>query len=137
VSPELSDRVDAYCAAKGLKESALVKAALTQYLDGTGDAALVLRRLDRLGRALARVHRDLELVCEGFSVFVRLWLAHTPEVPEEGRRTARMSAESRYKRFVEHVSEQFSGGKRFLDDLPREVVADQEELSKLAGGGTG
>jgi hypothetical protein len=132
VDPDLADRVDRFCGAMGLSESALVKSALDQYLDGTGDAALLLRRLDRLGRAAARSQRDLELLSEAFAVFIRLWFAHTPNIPEDAKRGARMNAESRYQQFVQHVAEQFSGGRRFLDDLPHEPIADEGELTRLA-----
>jgi hypothetical protein len=29
-------------------------------------------------------------------------------------------------------SKQFQGGRRFVDDLPREVIADEAELSRMA-----
>src|SRR5580698_2911690 len=93
VDPATADRVDRFCAAMGMSESALVKSALDQYLAGTSDAALVLRRLDRLGRAVERNQRDLELLSEAFAVYIRLWFAHTPNVPEDAKRGARMNAE--------------------------------------------
>jgi len=40
-------------------------------------------------------------------------------------------AEGRYKQFLEHVIERFSGGHRFLDDLPHEVVANDTELDAI------
>jgi hypothetical protein len=135
VEPALADRVDRFCGAMGMSESALVKSALNQYLDGTSDAALVLRRLDRLGRATARNQRDLQLLSEAFAVYIRLWFAHTPNVPEDAKRGARMNAESRYQQFVQHVAEQFSGGRRFLDDLPHEPIADEAELTRLSKDG--
>jgi hypothetical protein len=54
-----------------------------------------------------------------------------PSVPADAKPIARSTAESRYKQFVEHVVQQFSGGRRFLDDLPREVVADHVELTAI------
>jgi hypothetical protein len=132
VEPGLAERLDKFCAASDATESAVVGAAIQQYLDGTSDATLLLRRLDRLGRALDRDHRDLELLSEAFAVFVRLWFAHTPTVPEDGKKLARTTAESRYRQFVEHVIEQFSGGRRFLDDLPRESIGADGELARLA-----
>jgi hypothetical protein len=132
VEAPLADRLDAFCAATAATESAVVAAALRQYLDGTSDATLLLRRIDRVGRAAARHQRDLELLSEAFAVFVRLWFAHTPTVPEEGKRAARASAESRYRQFVEHVAEHFSGGHRFLDDLPHESIGDESELTAVA-----
>jgi len=132
VDPALAQRVDQFCAATDVTVSAVVAAAIQQYLDGTSDATLVLRRLDRLGRAVARNQRDVELLSEAFAVFVRLWFAHTPAIPEAAKGSVRASAESRYRRFVEHVAEQFSGGQRFLDDLPHEAIGDEGELAAVA-----
>src|SRR5579859_5299145 len=132
VEPELAQRLNKFCAASDATESAVVGAAIRQYLDGTSDATLLLRRLDRLGRALDRDHRDIELLSEAFAVFVRVWFAHTPTVPEDGKKLARTTAESSYRQFVEHVIEQFSGGRRFLDDLPRESIASDAELNAIA-----
>ncbi|MGD0679505.1 MAG: hypothetical protein ABSC94_29295 [Polyangiaceae bacterium] len=131
----LAERLDQFCAAIHATESAVVAAAIRQYLDGTSDATLYLRRLDRLGRAVARGQRDLELLSEAFAVFIRLWFAHTPPVPESSKRSARESAGSRFRQFVEHVAEQFSGGSRFLDDLPRESIGHDAELAALRTGG--
>ncbi|HEV3189559.1 MAG TPA: hypothetical protein VGY54_03635 [Polyangiaceae bacterium] len=133
VEPVVAERVDRFCAATGLSESTLLKSSVCQYLDGTSDLTLVLRRLDRVGRALERDHRDLEFLSEAFAVFVKLWFAHTARVPEDEKPAARKDAEGRYKEFVEHVLAQFSGGRRFLDDLPRESIADDAELAALSG----
>ncbi len=134
VEAPLADRLRTFCAATAATESAVVAGALRQYLDGTSDATLLLRRMDRLGRAAARHQRDLELLSEAFAVFVRLWFAHTPTIPEDGKRSARASAESRYRQFIEHVAEHFSGGRRFLDDLPHDSIGDESELSAVAAG---
>jgi hypothetical protein len=137
VEPTVAERVDKFCAATGLSESALIKSSVCKHLDGISDATLLLRRLDRIGRAIERGHRDHAFHSEAFAVFVRLWLAHTPSLPEDAKRAARMNAESRYKQFVEHVVEQFSGSRRFLDDLPKEPVADETELDAIARKSTG
>ena len=50
-------------------------------------------------------------------------------------RAAPTAAEIRFARFVEHIVERFTGGHRFLDDLPREVLADEVELAQLIGQG--
>jgi hypothetical protein len=128
----LRDRLCSYCAASGIAERAVFEAALEQYIGGASDMTLLFRRLDRLGRANERVQRDVQLFSEAFAVFVRVWFAHTPSVPEDAKPTARSSSESRYRQFVEHVARQFSGGRRFLDDLPREVLANDVELDEIA-----
>ena len=136
VDVEVSKRLDRFCAATDSTVSAVVLAAVRQYLDGTSDATLVLRRLDRLGRAVARSQRDLEFLSEAFAVFLRVWFAHTPNIPEDSKKAARANAEGRYKQFVEHVAEQFSGGHRFLDDLPYETIGDDAELTAAAAAET-
>jgi hypothetical protein len=91
-----------------------------------------LRRLDRLGRAGARTQRDLELLSEAFAVWTKVWFAHTPALADDAKRPARMGTENRYRQFVDHVAEQFSGRKRFLDDLPRESLVEDTELAAQA-----
>jgi predicted transcriptional regulator len=132
VSAELAERLSEVCASTNVTETAVVETALRQHLDGTSDRTLLFRRLDRLDRAIERTHRDVQLLAEAFAVFVQLWLAHAPTLDEEEKKAARKTAESRYKQFVEHIGKQFSGGRRFLDDLPREVLADDAELDAIA-----
>jgi hypothetical protein len=131
LTPELAKRLKLRCAASGMTESAGIAAAIEQWIDDASDRTLLFRRLDRLGRALERLHRDEGFLAEAFSVFVRIWLAHTPSLPEEGRSAARASAEGRYRQFVQHVVQEFSGGRRFIDDLPEERVADDAELGAI------
>jgi hypothetical protein len=131
VSAPLRDRLTRYCAAAASTESAVVEAALHEYLGETGDRTLLFRRLDRLGRALARAERDRELHAEAFAVFVKLWFAHTPSVPADARKAAQSTAEHRYAQYVDFIASQFSGGHRFLDDLPREVLGEEGELSNV------
>jgi hypothetical protein len=131
VEEALAKRLSAYCAATGIASSSVIEAALRQYLDETSDKTLILRLLGRLARAQVRTQRDLEVLSEAFAVWVRVWFAHTPRIDDGAMELARRTAESRYARFVEQVAERFSGGERFLDDLPREVLADEVELEKL------
>ena len=129
---ELAQRIAKHAATHGTTDSAVVEAAVKQYLDGTSDKTLLFRRLDRLGRAVARIQRDMELLTEAFAIWVRLWFAHTPSIPEDAKRGARALAESRYRQFVEHVADQFGKGARFIDDLPHESIADDAELLEAA-----
>ncbi len=132
LSATLRDRLSSYCAASNITERAVFEAALEQYISGTSDMTLILRRLDRLGRAADRVHRDVELLSATLAVFVRLWFAHTPSLREEAKPAAREDAESRYRQFMDYVAQEFTGGRRFLDDLPREVIAKDAELDTIA-----
>jgi hypothetical protein len=131
LSATLRERIRGYCAASGIAERTVFEAALGQYIDGTSDMSLVMRRLDRHGRALARLHRDQEVLSVAFGEFVRLWFSQTPNLPDQERQGARTRAEGLYKTFTEHVAEQFGGGQRFIDDLPSETVANDMELDEI------
>ena len=132
LSATLRDRLSSFCAASNVTERAVFEAAIEQYISGTSDLTLVLRRIDRLSRAAERVHRDVELLSAAFAVFVQLWFAHTPSLREEVKPAAREEAESRYQHFKDYVTQEFAGGRRLLDDLPRETIADDAELDTLA-----
>jgi hypothetical protein len=134
LSAPLRDRLSSFCAASNVTERAVFEAAIEQYISATSDMTLVLRRIERLCRAADRVHQDVELLSAAFAVFVQLWFAHTPGLREELKPAAREEAESRYQHFKDYVTQEFAGGRRFLDDLPREKVADDAELAALAAG---
>jgi hypothetical protein len=131
VEPELARRLVQRRMTMGAPESGIVRSSLVQYLDGSSDMDLLLRRLDRLGRADKRLQRDLELLSESFGAFLRTWFAHTPALPDDANGFARATAERRYRQLIEHVGQRFSGGRRFLDDLPHESIADAAELDAV------
>lgn len=130
-------RLVEYCAATHTTESAVIRAALHRYWAdlSPSDATLIMGRVDRLLRAQQRTQRDLEVLTEAFGIFVKFWFAHTPAVADAARKAAWSMAESRFKHFVDYVSTQFSAGRRFIDDLPRDVVADGRELAELGAAG--
>jgi hypothetical protein len=133
LSAEIHNRFYEYCNAKRQTESAVVEAALTQYLE-LPDSLLVMRRLDRLGRSVDRMHRDVELLSQAFSLFLQCWFAHAPTLPPNQKDAARRTSASRFQEFMEQLAEQFSNGRRFLDDLPKDVFADEGELRAMAVG---
>jgi hypothetical protein len=120
-----------------LHPSAFVTAALVREMDGTSDMMLILRRLDRLGRAVARVRRDLELLLAVMGAYVFRSLAHEPNVPDELRAEMRARGADRYKQFVDHVGKRFAGGHRSVDNLPHEVIANDAALDAMLAKSTG
>lgn len=127
VPSELRQRLTRYCAAQGITETACVAAAITEYLDQTSHRILIMRRLDRLGRALARLQRDQEIALETFGCWIHVWFAHTPALPDEAKRVAATHAKARFDKFVEHVSARLSNGRRFIDDLPKDTFASSSD----------
>jgi hypothetical protein len=62
LSAPLRDRLSSFCAASNVTERAVFEAAIEQYISGTSELTLVLRRIERLYRAADRVHEDVELL---------------------------------------------------------------------------
>src|SRR6516162_5326269 len=85
IEADLAHRLAEVSAARGLTETAVLQNAIRQHIEGTRDDALLLRRMNRLDRALRRVHRDIELQFEAFAIWVKLWFAHTPNVAEDAK----------------------------------------------------
>ena len=109
--------MQAYRARRRVSESAVIEAALREYLDQSSDAALVMRRLDRMARRIARLGRETELLAEFVSVWTRIWFAHTPPLPDSARSAAQMSAAKRYEQMIDFLSKHLSGPKRLVTDL--------------------
>jgi predicted DNA-binding protein len=70
VTPELSQRLKAYCSAAGLPESTVVERALEQHLAGLSDVAVIVRRIEALERAASRLHEAVEVCGESLLVWV-------------------------------------------------------------------
>jgi hypothetical protein len=121
VAPDIARRLTAYCGAKGLTESAAVQAAIEQYLDGgERDGALILRRLDRLGRASAQHQRDLEIFSEAFAVFFQLWAMYVPNYSKAESDTASRRAGQLFDQYIGIVSRQLAAGPRFASRVVKE-----------------
>jgi hypothetical protein len=120
---DVRHRLAAHCAAKGIYECEALRAAVTEYLDGTSDMTLLYRRLDSINREQHRQRRTLELQGEFLKEFVQEWLkltaarADTAE-PDFLRRAAR-----RYQKLIQRVTASLSVGKTWVDDLPREMLS--------------
>ena len=135
ISIELYRRAKAYCARRGISMGALVEAALRQYLDDSADPTLILSRLDRTGRGIEKLRRDVELLSEFQSVFVRWWFAHTPQIADSERRDAQRVASKRFEQMLDYTAKRFAAGHRLTDDLVTEKLADDEELAAFAARG--
>lgn len=136
IHPYLSDktfkRFKKYCKASNATESSVAEEAIQRFLDDRYDVSLLLRRLDRQGRAMGRFNRDLGFLGQAFSVFVQIWFAHTPTIGADEKGAANAMAQKRYSDFLDYVARSLSSGDNFFDLLPNDVVADSEELLSLA-----
>jgi len=111
----------------GRTMSAIIEAALQEYFDDAKDFPLVLRRLDRIQRAIERVERDQQMLTEAFAVFVQIWFAHNPKIDNDSRNAAQRQAMDRYNQFIDFVANKITSGHRFIDDMAQFNLSEDLE----------
>lgn len=136
---DTAKRVRTVAAAKGSSQSSVIEAALASYLDDSAERAVILRRLDRLSRAIGKVNRDVSIVADALSIFIQVWLVQTSRIPDHERIKAEQNAERRFTHFKEQLAGRIATGRSFIGDLVREgrIVGDDAagEADPSAGGG--
>lgn len=115
----VSDALEALAGGPGGNKSRLVNDALADWLNRRATReidALLKPRLDRMSREINLVRRDLEVVLEGFALFVRYQLMVTAPLPEADT-AARAIGRERFEAFVQQVGLKVASGERTLAPL--------------------
>jgi len=68
--------------------------------------AAIAERINRVDRRMGKLEQQIEMLSEAFLLFVRMWLASTPEVPQEKREAAIQQASIRYGRYLDQLGRQ-------------------------------
>jgi hypothetical protein len=116
IDRELSDALEALAAGPGANKSRLVNDAVAAWLARRASKEvddLLKVRLDRMSRELGQVRRELEVLLESLSLFVRYQLMVTAPLPEADA-AARAVGRDRFEAFVAQVGRQLAGGTRTL-----------------------
>jgi hypothetical protein len=117
---DLAHRLAAYCAAKGITESAFVDGAVEARLDGEAkDNEVIIRDLARLGRDSKGQRYDLAVLTESFSVFARTWFAFLPPIAEADRAATERLGAKRFEHFISIVSHHLANGPGFVAEVAR------------------
>ena len=123
IDRELSDALEALASRPGGNKSRLVNDAVRAWLARQGTKEiddLFKARLDRLSRELGLVRRDLDVVLEGFALFVRFYLLVTAPLPEADS-AARAVGMDRFEQFLGQLGRQLATGKRtFVRNEPEQ-----------------
>ncbi|HEX4693636.1 CopG family transcriptional regulator [Sphingomonas sp.] len=112
----VSDALETLARSRGAKKSRLVNDAVAAWLARLGTKEiddLLKLRLDRLSRDVELVRRDLDIVIESLSLFVRFQLLVTAPLPEADS-AGRAVGLARFEKFVSQVGRQLATGKRTL-----------------------
>jgi len=117
IDRELSDALEALATKPGSNKSRLVNDALASWLARRGAKEvddLLKVRLDRMSREIRHARRDLEVLLESLSLFVRYQLTVTAPLPESDA-AALAVGRDRFEAFVSQVGRQIAAGKRSLE----------------------
>jgi len=114
-----------------LHKSEIVRQAVASFLSPDGseqlEAALV-KRLDRINRALERQERATQIGNEAVALFVRAWLTATPAAPEGAARLAmEAKGRERYEGFLEALGRRLAAGCSLDAEVSRDFVADDAD----------
>lgn len=101
---------------RGGNKSRIVNEALKVWLARRGAKEiddLLKPRLDRLSRETAKCRRDIEVVLEALSLFIRYQLTVTAPLPEADS-AALAVGNARFERFIAQLGRQIASGARTL-----------------------
>ena len=122
IDRELSDALEALAAGARGNKSHLVNDALRDWLARRGTRQvddLLKVRLDRLSRELDGARRDIDVLLESLSLFVRYQLMVTAPLPEADA-ASRAIDRDRFESFVAQVGRQIAAGSRTLTPPERQ-----------------
>ena len=122
--PDLLKQVKALSLRRKVSQSTIIEAAVASFLSGDSAEQLeaaMSRRLDRLGRRIDMLDEDLAVLGETVSLFVQIWLASSPPLPESAQAAARIKGAERFEGFMQTLGKRLATGDRFLKELSRDV----------------
>lgn len=120
IDRELSDALEALAAGTVGNKSRLVNDALADWLARRGAKEiddLLKLRLDRITREIEHARRDIEVLLESLSLFVRYQLMVTAPLPEADAAAIAVGRD-RFEKFVAQVGRQLAAGKRTIGHDP-------------------
>ena len=105
---------------RGVTEGSVYEAALRDYLGKTEQDEILLKKSDRIARQLDRLRREHKAMFEVLSTFVRVYLAHTQDIPEHEKPNAELKATRKFARFMELVAKGLAEDKPAVDEVFKE-----------------
>lgn len=110
LTPELAEEVARRAQAQDRSESAIISDAVRSRFAATSDEAIeaegetVRRQLNRVEARLDKLIWEQLQTKECVLLFIRVWLEHNPPLDAELEESAAISAEARFERFLDLLS---------------------------------
>lgn len=104
----------------GVTKASIVEAAIVELLnpkEDTQEYAALIKRLDKLTRAMERLADDASAQTETLALYILYYLCITPPLPEQNRAAAEALGQKRFERFIAQVGDRLMGKERYTDTL--------------------
>lgn len=114
---------------QGVTDGSIVEAALREFLGKTEQEEILLKKMDRVSRQLERMKREHRAVLEVLSSFIRVYLTHEKEIPENEKANAEIKGARRFARFMDLVASELDKNKPFFDELEQKQFQKEDFVS--------
>lgn len=107
-------------------ESVIVEAALKIFFSQTEHEAVIERRLNKLQIQSEKLLEEQQCLLETLATFVKVYLAHTPAIPDSHKAASEEGAVQRFERFVQLVSRALENKTLFKNAIEEQSSYDRE-----------
>lgn len=111
---------------RGIAEGSIVEAALRDYLGKTENEEILLKKSDRVSRQIESLRRENKMMLEVLSSFIRVYLTHAQEIPENDKANAEQKGARKFSRFMELVAKSLEEHKPFFDELQEKCFTKED-----------
>lgn len=134
VSEQMAARLTAAAKRSGKSKSALVEAALAQFLGASDDTSElpVDRRLSLMSRQLEELDRGLRIVNETVALQARFHLAVTPVLPAADQRAACMLGSERFDELAAQIKRRVDSGTSLMQETMDRLSTAKRSAAKVA-----
>ena len=115
--------------------NAIIESALRLYFDPDKQEerdAMIARTLAGVNRRLGSMAEDQRIFGEVVTIFIKTWLQHNKELPDEEKRSMAPQVNKRYTALLEIVARNLAEGKSLYDLLPETQNVKQEEFAEIS-----
>lgn len=120
LSGELARTLDERARRTKRSKSEITQAALVSFLSpdsAEASEAALARRLDRIGRDLEKLERDVTISNEALALLIKAWLTATPTLSAADQRAQNAKGQERYAGFLEALARRLSSGRLLRSEL--------------------
>lgn len=123
LAPDVVRSLADYAEHRRQSRSLVAEAAIASFLSPDSSErreAATVKRLDRIDRRIQRLERDLGISVEMMAIFVRFWLASTPQLPDTLQSATGASARMRYDNFLGALGRRLADGPKLWQEIGEE-----------------